>query len=50
MGKGSQPGKNSYPVPDAAPRNALARVAQHGTAQDKSMVRAAVKRKYPGIT
>lgn len=40
----------SYPIPDIAhARNALARVAQHGTEAEKKRVRAAVHRKYPGI-
>lgn len=30
-------------------RNALARVAQHGTPSEKKRVRAAVHRKYPSI-
>lgn len=39
-----------YPIHDAShARNALARVSQHGTPEEKSKVRAAVKRKYPGI-
>jgi hypothetical protein len=43
------PGRR-YPIHDRAhARNALARVAQVGTASDKRRVRAAVKRKYPGI-
>ena len=40
----------SYPINDAShARNALARVSQHGSPALKSRVRAAVKRKYPGI-
>lgn len=43
------PGRR-YPINDPAhARNALARVAQHGTASEKRRVRAAVHRKYPGI-
>lgn len=39
-----------YPIEDAShARNALARVAGNGTAEEKAKVRAAVKRKYPGI-
>jgi len=30
-------------------RNALARVAQHGSSSEKARVRAAVRRKYPSI-
>lgn len=44
------PGKKKYRIDDAAhARNALARVAQHGTPAEKKRVRAAVKRKYPSI-
>lgn len=40
----------SYPINDAShARNALARVSQHGSPALKSKVRAAVKRKFPGI-
>lgn len=43
-------GKGGYPIPDAAHgRNALARVAQHGTASEKAVVRAKVHAKFPGI-
>jgi hypothetical protein len=39
-----------YPINDAShARNALARVAQHGSPSEQSTVRAAVHRKYPGI-
>ena len=39
-----------YPIHDAShARNALSRVAQHGTASEQAQVRAAVARKYPGI-
>jgi hypothetical protein len=52
-GRGEGPkgkGSGSYPIPDAAhARNALARVSQHGTPAEKSKVRAAVARKFPGI-
>lgn len=52
-GKGegkSGKGSGSYPIPDAShARNALARVSQHGTAAEKSKVRAAVRAKFPGI-
>ena len=52
-GKGegkSGKGSGSYPIPDAShARNALARVAQHGSSAEKAQVRAAVKRKFPGI-
>ena len=52
-GKGSGPeGKQggSYPIPDEShARNALARVSQHGSESEKAKVRAAVKKKFPGI-
>jgi hypothetical protein len=39
-----------YPIHDEAhARNALARVSQHGTPDEKAKVRAAVKRRYPNI-
>jgi len=39
-----------YPIHDEShARNALARVAQHGTPEEKAKVRAAVHRKYPNI-
>jgi len=44
------PGKRKYPIPDKAhARNALARVAQHGTPAEQKKVRAAVKRRFPSI-
>jgi len=43
------PGRR-YPIQDAShARNALARVAQYGSATEKERVRAAVHRRYPGI-
>lgn len=43
-------GKGRYPINTAKrARNALARVAQHGSPQQQAKVRAAVKRKYPSI-
>lgn len=40
----------SYPIEDAShARNALARVAQHGSPAEKAEVRAKVHKKYPGI-
>lgn len=43
------PGRR-YPLEDANhARNALARVSQHGTEEEKATVRAAVHRRYPGI-
>lgn len=39
-----------YPIENKAhARNALARVAQHGTPEEQAQVRAAVRRKYPNI-
>ena len=44
------PKSGSYPINDRShARNALARVAQHGTPAQKARVRAAVRRRYPGI-
>ena len=52
-GRGKGPkgaGAGSYPIPDKAhARNALARVAQHGSSKEKAEVRSAVHRKYPDI-
>jgi hypothetical protein len=43
------PGRR-YPIPDAVhARNALARVAQHGTPDEQRKVRTAVRRKFKGI-
>lgn len=43
------PGRR-YPIPDASHgRNALARVSQNGTPEEKSKVRAAVHRKFPSM-
>lgn len=39
-----------YPIPDRSHGvNALARVSQHGSLEEKSRVRSAVHRKFPGI-
>lgn len=44
------PGKKAYPINDANhARNALARVSQFGSPSEKKQVRAAVKKKFPGI-
>jgi hypothetical protein len=44
------PGPGSYPIPDLAhARNALARVAQHGTPAEQKQVKAAVYRKFPQL-
>jgi hypothetical protein len=39
-----------YPIEDAShARNALARVSQHGSSEEKARVRAKVHSKFPGI-
>ena len=44
------PEKRKYPIPDKAhARNALARVAQHGSPAEQKKVRAAVKKRYPSL-
>ena len=44
------PERRAYPIHDRAhARNALARVAQNGTSSEKRRVRAAVRRRFPGI-
>ncbi len=44
------PDKEAYPIPDKAhARNALARVSQFGTSEEKAQVRAKVRAKYPEI-
>ena len=44
------PGKRKYPIPDKAhARNALARVAQHGTKAEQKKVKAAVHKRFPSI-
>lgn len=44
------PAKKKYPIPDKShARNALSRVAQHGSAKEKAQVKRAVKRKFPSI-
>ncbi len=44
------PSKRKYPIDTInRARNALARVAQYGTAKEKAQVRRAVHRKYPSI-
>lgn len=52
-GKGEGPqgkGAGSYPIPDPGhARNALSRVAQHGSPAEKAKVRAKVHAKYPSI-
>ena len=49
-GEFAEPGEKKYPIEDKAhARNALARVSQHGSAAEKTKVRAAVHAKYPDI-
>ena len=44
------PGPGSYPIPDIThARNALARVAQHGTPYEKRKVREKVYKKLPQL-
>jgi hypothetical protein len=44
------PDQRKYPIPDIEhARNALARVAQHGTAEEKKKVRRAVEKRYPSL-
>jgi Family of unknown function (DUF6582) len=44
------PAERKYPIHDIAhARNALARVAQHGSSSEQARVRAAVYRKYPSL-
>jgi hypothetical protein len=46
-----EPGDRKYPIHDEAhARNALARVAQHGTPAEQERVRAAVHKKFPKIS
>lgn len=46
----AEPGKKKYPIEDKShARNALARVSQHGTPEEKSEVRHKVHAKYPQI-
>lgn len=49
-GTGSQPGKHQYRMDDLPHgRNALARVAQHGTPSEQRTVRRKVVAKYPSL-
>ncbi|HEU4997477.1 MAG TPA: DUF6582 domain-containing protein [Lapillicoccus sp.] len=44
------PEERKYPIPDIEhARNALARVAQHGSADEQKKVRRAVEKKYPSL-
>ena len=45
------PKSGSYPINDKAhARNALARVSQHGTADEKRKIRRKVAQRYPSIS
>ena len=45
------PSERKYPIPDIShARNALARVAQHGTPSEQRQVKNAGRRKFPSIT
>ncbi|MEO7235974.1 MAG: hypothetical protein ABIW80_11455 [Lapillicoccus sp.] len=44
------PDERNYPIPDIEhARNALARVAQHGSPEEQKQVRAAVEKRYPSL-
>jgi hypothetical protein len=44
------PKERRYPIPDIShARNALARVAQYGTPEEKRKVRSAVRSRFPSI-
>lgn len=44
------PKERKYPIPDEShARNALARVAQHGTPEEQKKVRKAVEKRYPSL-
>ena len=46
----AEPDKRKYPIENEAhARNALSRVAQSGTPEEKAKVQSAVKKKYPSI-
>ena len=46
----AMPDQRKYPIPDIEhARNALARVAQHGTAEEQKKVRTAVEKPYPSL-
>jgi hypothetical protein len=47
----AEPKNRKYPIPDAShARNALARVSQFGSSEEKKKIRTAVHRKYPDIS
>ena len=44
------PGRRAYPIYDEAhARDALARVSEYGTEDEKAQVRAAVRQRYPDM-
>ena len=46
----AEPAQRKYPMPDAShARNALARVSQHGSPDEKAKVRGKVRRLFSGI-
>ena len=46
----AEPGERKYPIEDEAhARNALARVAQHGTKEEQEAVRKRVEERYPDL-
>ncbi len=46
----AQPSKRKYPINDRShARNALARVSQHGTADEKRKIRRKIAQRYPSI-
>ena len=48
--KSNPAGEGAYPIPDENhARNALARVDQYGTPEEKKLVREKVRKKFPGI-
>jgi hypothetical protein len=50
MSKFAEPKARKYPIEDEShARNALARVSGNGSPAEKSQVRGAVARRYPGI-
>lgn len=47
----AEPGKRAYPIHDEShARNALSRVSQYGSPSEQKQVRAAVRRKYQGMS
>jgi hypothetical protein len=46
----AEPEDRKYPIPDEShARNALSRVAQHGSEQEQKEVREKVEKKYPDL-